>query len=57
MRSVAPLSRSVYAFAPHELAPTMHALASLRLTNPKLIELASKRFRDDLAAYGTKPQI
>lgn len=48
--------RSVYAFAPHELAPTMHALASLRLTNPKLIELASKRFRDDLAAYGTKPQ-
>ena len=29
--------RSVYAFAPHELAPTMHALASLPLTNPKLI--------------------
>lgn len=48
--------RSVYAFAPHELAPTMHALASLRLTNPKLIELASKRFRGDLAAYGAKPQ-
>lgn len=48
--------RSVYAFAPHELAPTMHALASLRLTNPKLIELASKRFRGDLTAYGAKPQ-
>ena len=42
MRSVAPLCVPVRV-APHELAPTMPH-SSLELTNPKLIEFASRAF-------------
>lgn len=50
------VQRSVHAFAPFELAPTMHALTSLRVTNPKLLELARDRFRADVSGYAEKPQ-
>ena len=50
------VQRSVHAFAPFELAPTMHALTSLRVTNPKLLELARDRFLADVKGYAEKPQ-
>lgn len=48
--------RSIQGFAPHELAPTLHALTSLRAAHAKLLELARDKFAHDLDAYAARPQ-
>ena len=48
--------RSIQGFAPHELAPTLHALTSLRAAHAKLLELARDIFARDVTIYAARPQ-
>ena len=50
------IRRSVHAFSPKELAPTMYSLVSLRCTNPKLFVLARDIFINNVDAYAVVPQ-
>ena len=47
---------SAYRFAPSELAPTLHALVSLRVNNPKLLETSRSLFRENMLAFAEKTQ-
>ena len=47
---------SAYRFAPSELAPTLHALVSLRVNNPKLLETSRSVFRENMPAFAEKTQ-
>jgi len=47
---------SAYRFAPSELAPTLHALVSLRVNNPKLLETSRSLFRQNMLAFAEKTQ-
>lgn len=47
---------SAYRFAPSELAPTLHALVSLRVNNPKLLETSRNLFRQNMPAFAEKTQ-
>lgn len=47
---------SAYRFAPSELAPTLHALVSLRVNNPKLLETSRNLLRENMPAFAEKTQ-